>query len=119
MSPAPRVPPPLANLVAPLMKRDRKSTTDPELIRANDSMHAIPKRIIQTGRHVNLPLKQRAVVSNLTLLNPDYEYLYFDNEQVETFLDREFRQYRKVFDSFRFSIQRYDFFRYLAVYRYG
>jgi hypothetical protein len=58
-------------------------------------------------------------MSNLRLLNPDYEYLFFDDDQVEEFIEREFPHYRAVFDSFRFPIQRCDFFRYLAVYRYG
>jgi hypothetical protein len=56
---------------------------------------------------------------NIRLLNPDYEYLFFDDAGTESFISREFPQYRAVFDSFRFPIQRYDFFRYLAVYRYG
>jgi len=79
----------------------------------------IPKRIVQTGKNAQLDLPSRAIVSNLRLLNPDFEYLFFDNSQVESFIDREFPQYRAVFDSFRFPIQRYDFFRYLAVYRLG
>ena len=79
----------------------------------------IPKRIIQTGKNANLPLKERAAVCNLKLLNPDFEYLFFDDQQVEDFVDRCFPQYRSVFDSFPFRIQRYDFFRYLAVYHYG
>lgn len=78
----------------------------------------IPKRIIQTGK-LPLSLRTRAMVSNIRLLHPDYEYLFFDDDGVEKFIDREFPQYRAVFDAFRFSIQRYDFFRYLAVYRYG
>lgn len=59
------------------------------------------------------------MVSNIRLLNPDYEYLFFDDAQVDTFITWEFPQYRAVFDSFRFPIQKYDFFRYLAIYRYG
>lgn len=79
----------------------------------------IPQRIIQTAKDVHLPLLNQAVVSNLRLLNPDYEYLFFDDAQVEGFFNREFPQYRSVIDSFRYPIQRFDFFRYLAVYRYG
>jgi hypothetical protein len=79
----------------------------------------IPKRILQTGKSRDLPLKERAAVCNLKLLNPDFEYLFFDDQQVEEFIDRHFPQYRSVFDSFPFRIQRYDFFRYLAVYHYG
>jgi hypothetical protein len=58
-------------------------------------------------------------MSNVRLLNRDYEYLFFSDGQIEEFIEREFPHYRAVFDSFRFPIQRCDFFRYLAVYRYG
>jgi hypothetical protein len=79
----------------------------------------IPKRIIQTGKNTVLPLKEQAAVCNVKLLNPDFEYMFFDDAAVRSFLDQEFPEYRAVFDSFPFPIQRYDFFRYLAVYRYG
>jgi hypothetical protein len=80
----------------------------------------IPKRIIQTGKDLNrLTLRQRATIANLKLLNPDYEYLFFDDEQVRSFLEAQFPQYIAVFNAFPFPIQRYDFFRYLAVYHYG
>jgi hypothetical protein len=79
----------------------------------------IPKRIIQTGPTRDLPLLHRAVVANIRLLNPEFEYRFFDNDDVERFFDTEFPAYRSIFDSFRFRIQKYDFFRYLAVYRYG
>ncbi len=79
----------------------------------------IPRRIIQTGKSRALPLLERAAVANLRLLNPDFEYLFFDDAQVEAFIDAEFPQYRPVFDAFSVRIQRYDFFRYLAVYHFG
>jgi len=82
-------------------------------------LYRIPKRIIQTGKYVRQPLPNRAMMANIRLLNPDYEYLFFDDGDVQAFIDREFPQYRAAFDSFQFAIQRYDFFRYLAVYRYG
>jgi mannosyltransferase OCH1-like enzyme len=78
----------------------------------------IPRRIIQTDRSADLPLLAKAATLNLRLLNPDFEYLFFDDAQVEQFIDAEFPQYRHVFDSFPVPIQRYDFFRYLAVYRF-
>jgi glycosyltransferase involved in cell wall biosynthesis len=79
----------------------------------------IPKRIIQTGKRREQPLRNRAMMANIKLLNPDFEYVYFDDEGVEAFIDREFPQYRVVFNSFRFPIQKYDLFRYLAVYHLG
>jgi glycosyltransferase involved in cell wall biosynthesis len=79
----------------------------------------IPKRIIQTGKQARQPLRNRVLASNMRLLNTDYEYLFFDDEAVSSFVSREFPQYRETFDSFPYAIQKYDFFRYLAVYRYG
>lgn len=78
----------------------------------------IPKRLIQTGRE-SQPLINRAAMANVRMLNPDFEYLFFDDLAVEKFFTEEFPEYRKVFERFKFPIQRYDFFRYLAVYRYG
>jgi len=79
----------------------------------------IPKRIIQTNKSFDLPLIEKAAVANIRLLNPDFEYLFFDDRQVEEFIDKEFPEYRRAFDAFPVRIQKYDFFRYLAVYRYG
>lgn len=79
----------------------------------------IPRRIIQTGKSAVLPLASRAAVANIRLLNPDYEYCFFDDAQVEAFIDAHFPEYRSVVDAFPIRIQRYDFFRYLAVYHLG
>src|SRR6267378_7758106 len=81
--------------------------------------HKIPQRIIQTGKTRDLSLQERAAVANLRCLNPDFEYLFFDDNEVTTFVQKEFPQYREVFESFPFRIQKYDFFRYLAVFRLG
>lgn len=67
----------------------------------------------------DLPLLAQAAIANVRLLNPGFEYLFFDGAQIEAFIDTEFPQYRPVFDAFPAPIQRYDFFRYLAVYRLG
>jgi inositol phosphorylceramide mannosyltransferase catalytic subunit len=79
----------------------------------------IPKRIIQTGKSRELPLLAQAAVANLRLLHPDFEYCFFDDDDVERFIDKEFPQHRPLFDAFPFRIQKYDFFRYLAIYRFG
>src|SRR5271167_4310910 len=79
----------------------------------------IPRRIIQTDKSADLPLLAKAAATNLRLLNPDFEYLFFDDAQVEEFIDTEFPEYRPVVDSFSVRIQRYDLFRYLAIYHFG
>ena len=79
----------------------------------------IPGRIIQTGRDRVLTPLANAAATNLKLLHPDWEYLYFDDEEIRRFIATEFPQYQLVFDHFPQSIQRIDFFRYLAVFRLG
>ena len=81
--------------------------------------HRIPPRLIQTGPSRDLGLAERAVVANLRLLNPGFEWLYFDDAQVQAFVEREFPQHLATFEAFPVRIQKYDFFRYLAVYRLG
>lgn len=81
----------------------------------------IPRRIIQIWGQGedNLTPFGKAAVANAKLLNPDFEYLFFDDYRINTFIIKYFPEYRKMFDSFRFRIQRYDFFRYLAIYHFG
>ena len=79
----------------------------------------IPRRIIQIGKDLHHSLRDRAVMSNMRLLNPDFEYLFFDNNQKEEFVEQRFPQFLSVYKSFRYPIQKYDFFRYLAIYEHG
>jgi hypothetical protein len=79
----------------------------------------IPKRIIQTAASSDLPLSCRAAVANVRLLHPAFEYCFFNNQAVANFVKKEFPEYQSAFEAFPFRIQRYDFFRYLAVYRLG
>lgn len=80
---------------------------------------SIPGKIIQTGKSRNLSPAAKASATNLRLLHPEWEYLFFDDADVQRFINTEFPQYRAVFDSFQYHIQRFDFFRYLAVLRFG
>lgn len=79
----------------------------------------IPARIVQTARNENLPLLTKAAVANLKCLNPGFDYRFFDDEAAIAFIRSEFPDYLGVFDKFPVYIQKYDFFRYLAVFRLG
>lgn len=86
----------------------------------------IPKRVIHiwgspSGKSpaAPLPLAARAAAVNARLLHPDFDYCLFDDAKIADFLEREFPEYREVFWRFPFPIQRFDFFRYLAIYRLG
>jgi inositol phosphorylceramide mannosyltransferase catalytic subunit len=80
----------------------------------------IPRRIIQIwGGGKEPPLLNKAASSSVRLMNPEFEYRLFDDEQMSRFLRDHFPQYIAVFEGFELPIQRYDFFRYLAVYQLG
>ena len=79
----------------------------------------IPSRIIQTARTRDLSPTARASRAILQRLHPDWEYRFFDDAEIHEFVASEFPQYQPVFEAFPRSIQRIDFFRYLAVYKLG
>lgn len=81
----------------------------------------IPRRIVQVWGQgeSHLPLLLRACHVNVRLLNPDYEICFFDDRRIREFVDEHFPEYARVLDSFRLPIQKYDFFRYLAIYQLG
>lgn len=81
--------------------------------------NCIPKRVIQTGKTRELSLMAQAAVVNLKSLNPEFEYIYFDDVDVNQFIETEFPQYRELFNSFPHRIQCFDFFRYLVVFKLG
>jgi len=81
----------------------------------------IPKKIIHIWGQgeAKLSLLSKAALVNMKLLNPDFEFLFFDNKSIEAFINDHFPRYSEIINSFRFPVQRYDFFRYLAIYQLG
>jgi hypothetical protein len=80
---------------------------------------AIPPRIIQTAKSRELLPEDQAAVDAIIRLHPEWEYCFFDDVDVTKFMEQESVEYRRTFDQFHYPIQRYDFFRYLAVLRLG
>ncbi len=78
----------------------------------------IPLRIIQTGP-ARLPLFLQAASVNVRLLHPGFEYMFFGDAEADDLVATHFPEYREAYHSFRFRIQKYDLFRYLAIYHYG
>jgi len=72
-----------------------------------------------TDKTAALPLRARAAVANIRLLNPDFDYVFFDDAAVDDFIRTHYPEYVELFRSFPVPIQRYDFFRYLAIHKLG
>lgn len=78
----------------------------------------IPKIIIQTGPSNDLQ-KYKPFVDSIQTMNPDYQYLFFNDEDIAEFLQKEYPEYWVTYQKLPILIQRIDFFRYIAVYHYG
>lgn len=80
----------------------------------------IPSRLFQIwGGGTEPPALAKASAATVRLLNPDFEYCFYDDARIASFIEGEFPQYAQVLASFAFPIQRYDFLRYLIAYRFG
>lgn len=89
----------------------------------------IPKRIIQvwfdktpkskTDNSRKYPQKFDKYVETVKQMNPDYEYMFFDKDQAEFFLQKHYPHYYSTYLRLPVFIQKIDFFRYIAIYHYG
>lgn len=79
----------------------------------------IPKIIIQTWKDNNIPKRYWEHIETVKKHNPDYEYKYFTDADIEEFLKVNYPQYYDTYQKLPIKIQKIDFFRYVAVYHYG
>jgi mannosyltransferase OCH1-like enzyme len=86
-----------------------------------DTISEIPKNIIQTWKTKTIPEKYERLVKSIKTLNPEpeFKYLFFDDNDIELFLKKEYPEYYKTYQQLPIIIQKIDFFRYVAVYHYG
>ncbi len=86
---------------------------------------SIPRRIIQLslsaggGKARELSPLERAAVTNIRLLHPDWEYILFDDARAGDLVASYCPEYEPVLRAFRYPIQRCDFVRNLAIYFLG
>lgn len=85
----------------------------------NPGSPRIPKIIIQTWKTADVPHRYKELVDSIKKLNPDYEYKFFTDATIDSFLKTNYPEYYQTYLNLPIKIQRIDFFRYLAVYHYG
>lgn len=79
---------------------------------------SIPNKIILTYK--NLDLVPEYVFTNLKKLNPDKEVLFFSDDDVKSFLLKEYdSSYVDFFNSTRLGCTKGDLFRYCYLFKYG
>lgn len=79
----------------------------------------IPRRIIQTWRSNDIPPYYYDYQSRLKQMNPEYELMFFTDEDIIKFVRQEYPEFYETFDKFPNWICRIDLFRLLAVYKFG
>ena len=82
----------------------------------NDS---IPKIIIQTWKNNDIPDKYKNDIKSVRKYNSDYTFMFFTDDDIETFLKNHYPNYYLTYLKFPVKIQKIDFFRYVAIYHYG
>lgn len=79
----------------------------------------IPKIIIQTWKSYDLFPEYKKNQDIIKKLHPEWEYKFFNDDDINIFIDQNFPQYRKSIKKCKRKIQLIDLFRLLAVYKYG
>ncbi|MBY0245271.1 MAG: glycosyl transferase [Sphingobacteriaceae bacterium] len=81
---------------------------------------AIPKIIHQTFKTDKLPLITRWYISNFRKRNPDYQYEFYDDERIESFLLKEYdTEVLDLYKRINIGAAKADFFRYAVLYKKG
>lgn len=82
----------------------------------------IPKIIWQTykTKFEDLPFNPAVEAKKWKEMNPDYEYKYFDDDDVYNFIEQEYGvEMLDIVKSFKVPVMMADLWRYLVIYKYG
>ena len=85
------------------------------------SNNKIPKRIIQVWKTWSSknPSMFTEYINSIKSLNPEYDYMFFKDEDIDNFLQKNYPEYYNTYLKLPLNIQKVDFFRYVAIYHYG
>lgn len=84
-------------------------------------MEKIPKIIHQIWSGIDEPLPAHFTMFGETWKRdyPDWQYEFWDNERMNSFIDDNYPQFKEIYDSFPYNIQRWDAIRYLILDKIG
>ncbi len=81
---------------------------------------AIPKVIYQTFHSDRLPFVTRQFIKLMKFRNPTYDYQFYDDERIDTFIRTEFDdETYKAYQKIDIGAVKADFFRYAILYKKG
>ena len=91
-----------------------------EIVPKKDNYMKIPKIIHQIYFDMaGIPNHLSNISQTWKEKHPDWEYRFWNEKDVEQFMKSDFQDLIPLFCSFPFDVQRWDFVRYLILYRYG
>lgn len=79
----------------------------------------IPKTIITYWKTADLPTRYRKTQEMVRDHNPDYLYIFFDDNRVNKFIDQKYPSLKSTIANFKYHNQKLDLFKLLALYEYG
>lgn len=79
----------------------------------------IPKIIWQTFKTNEVPLIMQEYVDSWITKNPEYEYRFYDDEDVKDFLQNNFPKYSEGYNMIKYGASKADLWRYLIMYKFG
>ena len=82
----------------------------------------IPKKIYQTWKTKNLSTKLENVRKRISQINPDYEMILFDDNDIDVWIKENFNDESGIYNVYKklkVGAARADFWRYLILYKNG
>ena len=79
----------------------------------------IPKIIIQTWKDNNIPDKYYQDIKSVKHYNRNFEFKFFTDNDIYNFINNFYPQYLNTYNTLPITVQKIDFFRYIAIYHYG
>lgn len=96
--------------------------TIPKELSARDPMEyeqKIPRIIWQTMKTNLVPAPMKSYADSWIDLNPEYEYRFFDDNDIISFLKTDFPDYLEGYRKLKYGASKADLWRYLIIYKYG
>jgi mannosyltransferase OCH1-like enzyme len=83
--------------------------------------YSYPKKVFQTYHSKELPADLLASHNKFKEMNPDWEFILFDDNEIESYITKNFPSLLTFYQSinFEYGAARADFFRYLLMYKEG
>ena len=81
--------------------------------------YTVPRIIHQTWPTTEVPSRLTKWINSWIEHNPDWEYWFWTNEDIQTFLTVRYPGYVDIFNGYDLSIKRADAMRYFVLYEFG